>query len=177
MTEIEVPTEHLHEHLHHHAHNSGQRWIMLVALTAALLAVFAAITALFAGHFANEAMIDQIQSSDKWAFYQAKGIKSSILESRVELIKELGKTPNPKDIEKIEKYKEEQKEIEKEAREKEVGSKQYLKTHNTLSRGVTIFQIAIAICAIAALTQRKWLWFSSIFLGAWGVIFLMIAFL
>lgn len=176
MAEIEVPTEHLHEHLHHHAHKSGERWVMLVALTAALLAVFAAITALFAGHYANESMIDQIQASDQWAFYQAKGIKAAVLESRVELIKELGKVPADKDIQKIERYKEEQKEIEAKAREKEHGSKHYLKTHTVLSRGVTIFQIAIAICAIAALTQRKWLWYSSILLGSCGAIFLLMAF-
>lgn len=176
MAEIEVPTEHLHEHLHHHAHKSGERWVMLVALTAALLAVFAAITALFAGHYANESMIDQIQSSDQWAFYQAKGIKAAVLESRVELMKELGKVPSEKDVQKIERYKEEQKEIEEKAREKEHGSQLFLKTHTILSRGVTIFQIAIAICAIAALTQRKWLWYASIFLGSCGLIFLMVAF-
>ena len=53
---------------------------MMVALTAALLSVLAAITALFASHYANEAMIEQIQASDQWSFYQAKGIKSVVLE-------------------------------------------------------------------------------------------------
>jgi hypothetical protein len=91
MEELEVPTEHLHETLHESMHHSEESWILRVALTAALLAVFAAITALFAGHHANEAMIEQIKSSDQWAYYQAKGIKSVVLESKMEMLASLGK--------------------------------------------------------------------------------------
>ena len=64
---------------------------MGVALTAALLAVLAAITALMAEHHANEAMMLQIQSSDQWNFYQAKSIKASLLTTKAELLKALGK--------------------------------------------------------------------------------------
>ncbi|MCX6252582.1 MAG: DUF4337 family protein [Bacteroidetes bacterium] len=79
MEEIEVPTDHLHEEMEHSARHSEERWITLVALTAALLAVLAAVTSLLASHHANEAMIDQLRSSDQWAFYQAKGIKLAII--------------------------------------------------------------------------------------------------
>ena len=108
MEELEVPTEHLHEALHESAHHSEGTWILKVALTAALLAVFAAITALFAGHHANEAMIAQIKSSDQWAYYQAKGIKLAVLESKMEMLASLGKEQSAKDTEKAVAYKEEQ---------------------------------------------------------------------
>ena len=76
--EIEVPTEHLHETIHeaaegHHPHMAG--FNMQVALSTAILAVVAAVSALFAGHAANEAVLEQIEASDKWNFYQAKSIK------------------------------------------------------------------------------------------------------
>lgn len=176
MPEIEVPTEHLHEHIHHQAHSNGG-WVNKVALTAALLAVLAAITALLAGHYANEAMIEQIQASNQWAYFQAKSIKSSVVESRVNLMQEMGKEPYAKDLSKIEEYKKEQTEISEIARDKEVHSATHLKMHNTLAKGVTIFQISIAICAIAAIASRKWLWYASIFLGAIGSGFLILAFL
>lgn len=168
--EIEVPTEHLHEQLEHSVEEGREQWIMKVALTAALLSVLAAISALFAGHYANEAMIEQIQASDQWSFYQAKGIKAAVLESRIVMTRELGKEANDKDIKDSQRYKSEQEEIKKAATEKQEGSEQHLVRHNALSKGVTFFQIAIAICAISALTRRKWLWYGSMILGLAGVI-------
>jgi DNA-binding NarL/FixJ family response regulator len=167
----------LHEQLQESVQENAEHWIFKVALTAALLAVFAAITALLAGHYANEAMIEQIQASDQWAYYQAKGIKSSVIESRIDLLRELGKEVNVKDNEKANQYKEDQKEIDKKAREKEKLSEEHLSLHNMLAKGVTIFQVAIAICAISALTKRKWLWFGSIVLGLIGAVLFLITFI
>jgi hypothetical protein len=172
MEEIDVPTENLHETLKESALQSEENWILKVALTAALLAVFAAITALLAGHHANEAMIEQIRSSDQWAYYQAKGIKSAVLESKMEMLVLMGKEQDAKDKDKVIAYKEEQKEISKKAGEYGESSVQHLSVHNTLAKGVTIFQISIAICAISALTRRKWLWYGSMALGAAGMVFL-----
>jgi hypothetical protein len=168
--EIEVPTEHLHEQLEEAVHHSQESWIMMVALTAALLSVLAAISALFAGHYANEAMLEQIQASDQWSFYQAKGIKSAVLDSKMEVLKQMGVEADEKDVSNSERYREEQKEIKKEATEKQEGSGKHLIQHNALAKGVTLFQIAIAICAISALTRRKWLWYGSILLGIAGII-------
>ncbi len=181
MEEIEVPTEHLHEQLHEqleeHRHEREEKWILMVALTAAILAVFAAITSLMAGHYANEAMIEQLQASDQWAYYQAKGIKAVVLESKTDMLKQMGKLSDNKDEEKVGKYKEEQKEIEKTAHEKESRSTEFLVLHNKLAKGVTVFQVAIAICAISALTRRKWLWYGSIILGITGAVILGLVFL
>jgi hypothetical protein len=171
--EMEVPTEHLHEHMEHAAHHSGENWILLVALSSALLAVLAAACSLLAGHHGGEAMIDQIQASDQWAFYQAKGIKSAVLESKMELLRNLGKEPEAKDEEKVTEYKNQQKEIGEKAQEKEHSSQQHSSLNEILAKGVTVFQIAIALGAISALTQKKWLWFVSLALGAVGTFFFL----
>ncbi len=171
--EMEVPTEHLHEDMEHAAHHSSETWIMFVALSSALLAVLAAACSLLAGHHANEAMIEQIQASDQWAYYQAKGIKSTVLESKMELLRSLGKEPEAKDGEKITEYKNQQKEIEDKAHEKEQSSEQHLALHQILAKGVTVFQIAIALGAISALSRRKWLWYVSLALGALGLLFFL----
>jgi hypothetical protein len=171
--EMEVPTEHLHEDMEHAAHHSGETWIVFVALSSALLAVLAAACSLLAGHRANEAMIEQIQASDQWAYYQAKGVKSAVLESKMELLHALGKEPDAKDEEKVTEYKNQQKEIEEKAREKEHSSEENLASHQILAKGVTVFQIAIALGAISALTRKKWLWFVSLTLGVLGAVFFL----
>jgi hypothetical protein len=175
MEEIEVPTEHLHENIQNRAEESRERWIMMVALTAALLAVLAAVSALMAGHHANEATIDQIKASDQWAFYQAKGIKSSVLETKTAILREMGKGVDANDEAKIKQYKDEQKEIEKEARELQQSSQRHLDLHHGIAQSVTIFQISIAICAIAVLTRKRMLWYGSLLLGVIGSIFLLTA--
>src|SRR5207248_4161137 len=119
MEEAEVPLEGLTEHVQHTAEHSGETWISWVALSTALLAVFAAITGLLSGKHANEAMMSQIEASDQWAYYQAKGIKAAVLDAKMTL----SGSPNEQDKSKAERYQDEQTEIQKEAKEKEAEAK------------------------------------------------------
>jgi Domain of unknown function (DUF4337) len=134
---------------------------MAIAISTALMAVFAAMASLLAGHHADEAVIEQIRASDKWAFYQAKGIKDEILT--------LSNSPDREA--RSAKYKSEQAEIQKEARESETESRIHLEHHSILARAVTMFQIAIAISAIAILTRKKFLWFVSLGISCVGLYF------
>jgi hypothetical protein len=170
-SEIEVPVEHLHEQIHEKAHEGGS-FNMQVALSAALLAVLAAASALYAGHFANEAMIEQIKASDNWAFFQAKSIKSSVLQSKMELLQSLGRSPSASDQEKIDDYAKEQKDISKKAKDLEAESHHHLRQHQVLARVVTLLQISIALSAIAVLTRKKPLWYLSLVGGAAGLVIL-----
>jgi len=169
----DVPTEHLHETIHEEA-EKGSSWVMAVALSTAVLAVLAAISALLAGGHANEAMMDQIQASDQWAFYQAKAIKAAVLESKIELLGGMGKETPPGDGEKLAKYTSDQKEIQAVAEEKTHSSEGHMARHETLAKGVTVFQIAIAIAAISVLTRKRWMWFGSMLLGICGCVFLLL---
>jgi len=176
VDEIEVPTEHLHESIHEEFERTEEKWILRVALTAALLAVFAAIASLYAGDHANEAMLEQIKASDQWSYYQAKSIKSMLLKSKTDLLKTLDKPVDAKDEAKLEAYTVELKEIEDKAREAERSSHSNFARHVILAKAVTAFQVAIALCAIAALTKRKWLWYISMAAGGGGLVLLGIAF-
>ncbi len=182
MEEIEVPTEHLQEEMHHHAEHARERWVSRVALSSAILAALAAVSAMLSGHHANEAMIDQIHASDKWAYYQAKSIKASLLSTKRELLAAQGKKAEAEagdadgggaDSDKAEKYAKQQEEISAEARAEEASSKAHLLRHETLARAVTLFQIGIAIGAIAALTKRRKYWWVSMAAGAAGIGFLV----
>jgi hypothetical protein len=175
--EIEVPTEQLHETLHEKAEEAEaspqSRWIAQVAISSALIAVAAAIASLLAGHHANEAMLEQMQATDQWAFYQAKGIKATVLDSKLQLLEALGKTVRDEDRVRVAGYEGEQKKIEEAGHEMEASSRVHMQRHNVLARAVTVYQIAIAMAAIAVLVRRRRLWFLSVALGLIGTGFLI----
>ncbi len=168
MEEAEIPLEHLHEEIHHHAEHGGAPWISWVALSTAILAVLAAIAGLLSGKHANEAMMSQIEASDQWGYYQAKSIKATIVETRMTL----GTAPSAQDQAKIAKYVEEEAEIKREAQQKQADARSHFHQHEVFARAVTMFQIAIAVAAISALTKRRRYWLLSLGLGAVGLIFL-----
>ncbi len=174
METPEVPLEHAHEEMIHHAHESGDPWIMGVALTAALLAVLAAITALLGEEYADEAMHAQIKSSDQWSFYQAKSIKSAIVANRIATFEALGKPVSDAVRAQHKRYEKEQDQIREKAKELEAESQADLVHHAWLGRGVTMFQIAIAISAISVLTRRKAFWLVAIAFGIVGLVLLVI---
>ncbi len=171
--EIEVPTEHLHETLKEHAEEAPVRWIGKAALSSALIAVAAAIASLLAGHNANEAMLEQMQATDEWAFYQAKGIKSAVLETRLQLLEAMGKPVSDGDRQKLAGYDGGQRAIEDKGHELEAESRVHMQRHSVLARSVTIFQISIAMAAIAVLVRRRSLWFVSMGFGLAGTVFLV----
>jgi uncharacterized protein DUF4337 len=169
MEEAEVPLEHLHEEIHHHAEHGGPPWISWVALSTAILAVLAAIAGLLSGKHANEAMMSQIQASDQWGYYQAKSIKAAVLEAKTTL----AEAATEKDKEKAAQYQEQQADIKLEAEHKEAEATLNFHKHEVFARSVTMFQIAIAIAAISALTKKRRYWFVSLVFGLVGVIFLV----
>jgi len=179
MEEYENYAEHIHEHSNEHAehaaHEGGgkDKWVIWVAMTTAVFAVLAAITGLLAGDHADEAMLSQIHASDQWAFYQAKGIKSDVIASGSKILLALGKKPSAQDSAKIVSNKAEQAGIMKEAKAAEKESKEHSSLHKILARGVTLFQIAIAIGAISIIIKRKELWMVSIGFAAVGIFFLL----
>jgi hypothetical protein len=177
MDEIEDFSEKIHEQSNEHAHHilseGKEKWVLYVALTTAVIAVLAAITGLLAGDHADEAMLAQMRSSDQWAFYQAKGIKSETIATSNKILLALGKTPSPQDTAKIKANKKEQAEIMKEAKAAKTESDEHVARHRVLARGVTLFQVAIAIGAISIITKRKVLWIASMGFALAGIFFLM----
>ena len=172
MEEAEVPLEHLHEEIHHSAEHGGENWISWVALSTAILAVLAAIAGLLSGKHANEAMMSQIEASDQWGYYQAKSVKASVLDAKIAL----STAPSESDAAKSERYEKEQEEIKSEAEHKQAEAKSNFHQHEVFARGVTMFQIAIAIAAISALTRKRAFWMVSLLFGVAGCAFLVLGF-
>ncbi|GAC1352637.1 MAG: hypothetical protein NVS3B20_17550 [Polyangiales bacterium] len=187
-TEIgEVGVDKLDENAREKAHEHGQRapWLRWLALSTALFAVVAAVAALKSGHFANEALVHineatlrQAQASDKWSYYQAKGIKSVVRDSTAELLEaqKYGEAATKMRAE-AERYKHDQEETSKNARELEAEQKKLeLDSHHDLERHqsfaivVTTLQVAIGLSAVAALIERRSMWLVALLAGAAGMI-------
>jgi hypothetical protein len=172
VEEAEVPLENLQEHVHHSAEHSGEAWISGVALSTAILAVLAAIAGLLSGKHANEAMMSQIEASDQWSYYQAKSIKATVVDAKIAL----STAPSDSDVAKRERYEKEQEEIKAEAEHKQAEAKSNFHQHEVFARGVTMFQIAIAIAAVSALTRKRAFWIVSLLFGVVGCVFLALGF-
>lgn len=178
MEMIEDQTESVKEQIHHAAtHKHQEKNVMLYAITSAFYAILAATTALLAGYHSNEAMIEQMKSSDQWAYYQAKSIKMNIAESKIDLQKSLKMRVDKNTLNKIENYKLEIVAISEKAKEKEILSEIHLKKHVSFSRSVTLFQVAIGMTAFAILIKKKSFWVISMLFALGGLIFLVIGFI
>ena len=114
--------------------------------------------------------MNQIEASDQWAFYQAKSIKASVLEAKMTL----ATAATEKDQEKATQYQEEQSEIKREAEHKQAEAKANFHKHEVFARSVTMFQIAIAVAAISALTKKRRFWYVGLVFGLAGAIFLVL---
>lgn len=171
--EMEIPIEAVHEHIHHEAHHTQEQWVSMVALSTAILAGLAAIASLLSGLNANKAIDKHIAANDKWAYYQEKNVKATILETRVQLLKAFDKPVPKKDEEHIKKEQDDMKELQKVADEHEAESSILFQRHETLAPSVTLFQVAVAISAIAVLTKRQWFWYLSLVFGVVALGFLI----
>src|SRR5262245_24245238 len=187
----EAVTETLHETSHERAEHEGGWLLKAIALSTALLAALAALASLRAGETVNHALILkteatrlQAEAADQWAYYQAKGIKGAVQEASRNAWLALGKEPPPNFEATAKRYKNEQEEIEKTAREKEAErdakdaeAAHLFHRHHGFAGSVAIFQVSIALGAVAALTRMRLIWVGSLALGVAGAgLLLMSAF-
>jgi hypothetical protein len=174
--EMESPVETLGESAHEAAVEAQVRWLKWCAGLSAMFAVLAAIAGLSSAHYINNSMIEQIKASDQWGYYQAKSIKGMLVEMEQTLETDRGQGTGDA-AQRLIRYQSEQKESQTEAERLTAASEQHLHQHEILSRAVTLFQIAIAMVAIAVLTRRKSFVLVSAGLAAFGGWFLVAGFL
>ncbi len=144
-------------------------WTTYLSLSTAIIAVFAAVASLESGANSNDAILEkndavleQSQASDQWALYQAKNTRATIAnEFALSTNGALAKRFEDEAL----RIRAEEAPLEKTARlhehsveEHNVVADHLLARHHRFAVSVTLFQIAVALCAIAALMKRKPLW-------------------
>jgi hypothetical protein len=178
MAEEGVETHELKESLDEAAEGGegkGPQWIMLLSLSTAVIAVLAAIGSLLSGSYANDAIVQkndailhQSKADDAWGYYQAKSIKAALFAVQQDPKWQADSARERRESEETQKRAQEE---EKLVTERDEMSERSLHVHHQFAKSVTIFQVAIALAAIAALTRRKPMWWVSLGMGALGVVF------
>jgi hypothetical protein len=158
-------------------------WTMWLSLSTAVIAVLAAIASLEAGANANDAIVrkddailHQAKADDAWAHYQAAGIKSVVYATQADgatrpdlAAKWHGEADRERSSQKALKDEAEGEEARVEEMDEKAAHK--LHVHHQFAKSVTVFQVSIALAAIAALTRRKPMWWVSLAAGGAGAAF------
>jgi len=157
-------------------------WTKYVSLTMVCLAVLTAIASQRGGGYSsatlkhlNDATYNQAHASDQWNFYQSKSIKQHLYE--MERDRAMAAGGDAKAIEKItakiDKYEKDKAEITALAKDFEAKRDEARKTATTdatrsreMGLAITLFQVAIALGGICLVVKKRWLWYSSLVVGA-----------
>jgi hypothetical protein len=166
----------------------GTGWLTWLSLSTAFLAALAAVASLHAGALANEALLRKSDAvlaeseyADNWSEYQARTMKSYLFETEAALLADDARKSAQEhaqhEREEADKLKPTAQRLRKKVDENNEASMQRIERHELFAKTVTIFQISIAVAAIAALTRKKPMWWLSLLGGAAGIALLGLAFL
>lgn len=181
--EIDVDSQEIREKVHEELEREGGSLLRDIALSTAIFAAFAAVAALRAGSTVNEALVLQteatrlqVEASDQWALFQAKGIKAAVSEASRNAWLAAGKEPPTDLAAREDQFATEKASIEQKAalaertRDEKLGEADHLlHRHHRFANAVALSQVSIALGAVAALTRARGVWLGSLALGAAAV--------
>jgi hypothetical protein len=148
-----------------------------VSLTMAVLAVLVATVSLLGHRTHTEEIILQNKITDQWAYYQAKNIRRHT----DELFADLASVVATKDAEAVvklqekyraeaDRYKDEQKDLDKEARETEKETELARRKADRFDLGEVFLEIALVITSIALLSGRRIFWHLGMLMATAGIV-------
>jgi hypothetical protein len=183
---VEASVEHALE-----AEREKTAWTVYLSLSTAIIAVFAAVASLESGANSNDAILEkndavlnQSKASDQWALYQAKVIRGAIVSVEGEFAAATNVALAAQLRDEGVHLKGEQAPLAERARALEeqveahnARAERLLGRHHRFAIAVTLFQIAVALCAIAALMKKKPLWVVALCASAIGGVLFVLGFL
>ncbi len=182
---VHGPHDHELEHRAQHEPDgmAGQLAVItaILATVGALFSYMGGATQANAGLYKNNAAIKKTEASNQWNYFQSKSSKQGMAELAQAL------TTGDKQafyVKEAARYKAEKVEIQKKAEALEAESHEWderseaqMHQHHRWAQATTALQVAIALAAIALLTQRRWLEWATVALGGIGVVIGILAWL
>ncbi len=170
-------SEELNELQEHAEHAREHPDLVPITLTMAVLAVLVAAVSLLGHRTHTEEIILQNKVTDQWAYYQAKNIRRHT----DELFADLTTVMATKDSEaaaklqekyrgEADRYKDEQKEIDKEARVTENETEHTRRKADRFDLGEVFLEIALVITSITLLSGRRVFWHVGMLMAAAGIL-------
>jgi len=138
--------------------------------------VFVAAVSLLGHRAHTEQLLLQNKATDQWAYYQAKNIRRHTYQLFLDLLSISEEKNAERSVEvkekyqrELERYKDEQKDIEAEARKLEKETDLERRKANRFDLGEVFLEVALVITSITLLTRRRMFWHAGIALGLVGL--------
>ncbi len=148
-----------------------------ISLTMAILAVLIATVSLLGHRSHTEEILLQNRATDQWAYYQAKNIRRNNLEALDDVLTALKNTKEERaqEVQKrfheeIDKYRDQQKDIQNEARSLEAEVGLASRRADRFDLGEVFLEIALVVTSITLLTDKRAYWYFGCVLATVGVI-------
>jgi hypothetical protein len=168
MAELEVHT--------HHGEHGDNALVIPVSMTMSILAVLVAVATLFGHRAHTEELLLQAQATDQWAYYQAKNIRLHEMQSMVDLLnvvttqdKEKTELLREKYQKEVQRYTSDKDTISDKAKEQEHERDLLRAKADRFDAGEGILEIALVICSLTLLTDKKFFWYAAMLIGAVGI--------
>ena len=153
-----------------------RRELAPVSLTMAILAVLVATVSLLGHRAHTEEILLQTRATDQWSYYQAKNMRRNNLEALDDVLTALENTKaeRAQEVQKrfhqeIEKYREQQSDIQKEARGLEAEVQHTSRRADRFDLGEVFLEVALVVTSITLLTDRRAYWYFGLVLAAIGI--------
>ncbi len=153
-----------------------RKYLAPVSLTIAILAVFVAIVSLLGHRAHTEEILMQTRATDQWSYYQAKNMRQNNLQALDEVLTALENTKaeRAEEVQKhfheeIDKYGEQKKDIQAEARGLETEVQRASRRADRFDLGEVFLEIALVVTSITLLTDNRKYWYFGMCLAVVGL--------
>jgi Domain of unknown function (DUF4337) len=170
---IEIPG---HEHGHGGHGGEENPLVLPVSLTMSIMAVVLAAVTLLAHRTSTHELLLQAEATDQWSYYQAKNIRLHEMEANVDIFSTLSPKEAAKAEAMVQKYEKQVAKYESDKEDISEKAKDLEKERDILGRradrfegGEVFLEVALVICSITLLTNKKAFWFLGILLGIAGL--------
>jgi hypothetical protein len=153
------------------------RQLAPVSLTMAILAVLVATVSLLGHRAHTEEILLQTKATDEWGYYQAKNMRRNNLEALDDVLTALENTKQERAEEvrkrfheEIDKYRDQQKDIQSEAKGLEAEVQKTSRRADRFDLGEVFLEIALVVTSITLLTDKRAYWYFGFVLAAIGIV-------
>ncbi|MGH9495691.1 MAG: DUF4337 domain-containing protein [Candidatus Sulfotelmatobacter sp.] len=169
-------SEELNELKEHAEHAKHDPTLAPVSVTMAVLAVLVAVVSLLGHRAHTEEIVLQSKATDQWAFYQTKNMRRHLDDLFTDLTA-VQATSDAATLEKLRakysdeasRYKDDQKDLESEARALETEVLTEMKRADRYDLGEVFLEIGLVITSITILSGRRMFWGLGMVLGVVGL--------
>jgi Flp pilus assembly protein TadB len=160
------------------AEQAGERrHLAPISLTMAILAVLIAAVSLLGHRMHTEELLLQTKATDQWAYYQAKNMRRNNLEALSDVLTALENTKaeRAQEVQKhfheeIDKYRDQQKDIQNEAHNLEAEVGLASRRADRFDLGEVFLEIALVVTSITLLTDNRRYWYFGLVLATVGIV-------